>query len=372
MTNGRPAERHIQEQSRFHGCLLASAVGGALGRPVDASSWPQIESYFGRAGITQYAPDEGGSLGLITGDTQLALFTAEGLIRSWVRLQEKGITSDVAIVAKAYQRWLSAQGEAPDRTIWTAWGPPAGLLDGRAELTARRISGHTTIRALRERPAAAGNPAENSSMGTGALSRGLSVGLFGPRLPSAPVICFTLGRDLAKLTHGHERAFDATGALAALVKYLSIGVSKFAAVTMVQDLLVLLNTSKKLQQALTDAIDLASSGQPKTEAIARIGTGHIADECLAIAVYCLLATESLAEGLVASVNHGGDSDTTGTIAGGLLGAAYGDAEILPCWTEPLELRDVIREIATDLYEYPTWYGPEAVPFERIWSRYPGY
>ncbi|MBW8382791.1 MAG: ADP-ribosylglycohydrolase family protein, partial [Youngiibacter sp.] len=52
----------------------------------------------------------------------------------------------------------------------------------------------------------------------------------------------------------------------------------------------------------------------------------------------------------ASVNHDGDSDSTGSITGNLLGARYGVEAIPTGWIEPLEIKDVISRAADDLYD----------------------
>src|SRR5690606_6418819 len=96
-TPARPAWRSKRQQERtvrgrFLGCLLGGAVGDALGAPVEFMKRAEILRRFGPKGITQYAPAYGG-LGRITDDTQMTLFTAEGLIRGWVRDCFKGITT---------------------------------------------------------------------------------------------------------------------------------------------------------------------------------------------------------------------------------------------------------------------------------------
>src|SRR5690606_25651288 len=78
-------------QQRFLGCLLGGAVGDALGAPVEFMNRASILKSFGPNGITQYASIYGG-LGTITDDTQMTLFTAEGLLRAWVRGCFKGVT----------------------------------------------------------------------------------------------------------------------------------------------------------------------------------------------------------------------------------------------------------------------------------------
>ncbi|HEX2778916.1 MAG TPA: ADP-ribosylglycohydrolase family protein, partial [Gemmatimonadaceae bacterium] len=85
------------------------------------------------------------------------------------------------------------------------------------------------------------------------------------------------------------------------------------------------------------------------EAVERLGQGWVAEEALAIGVYCaLVAEDDFERGVRLAVNHGGDSDSTGAIAGNILGARLGAAAIPERWLESLELRDVIERVADDL------------------------
>lgn len=71
-------------RERILGSLLGGAVGDALGAPVEFMSLPEIKAKFGSRGIRESAPAYG-RLGTITNDTQMTLFTAEGLLRAYVR-----------------------------------------------------------------------------------------------------------------------------------------------------------------------------------------------------------------------------------------------------------------------------------------------
>lgn len=51
-----------------------------------------------------------------------------------------------------------------------------------------------------------------------------------------------------------------------------------------------------------------------------------------------------------AVNHSGDSDSTGSITGNIIGALYGVDIIPKKWILLLELKDLIEEIAGDLFE----------------------
>ena len=67
------------------------------------------------------------------------------------------------------------------------------------------------------------------------------------------------------------------------------------------------------------------------------------------ALYCCLRyPDDFDKALIASVNHGGDSDSTGAVAGNIMGAVCGYDSIAEKWKAGLELKDVILEIADDL------------------------
>ncbi len=81
-------------------------MGDALGAPIEFWSLSEIRSRFGPGGVTGYV---GGS-GAVTDDTQMALFTAEGLIRASVQQRPGGAADRNDMVHQAYLRWLHTQG----------------------------------------------------------------------------------------------------------------------------------------------------------------------------------------------------------------------------------------------------------------------
>ena len=81
---------------------------------------------------------------------------------------------------------------------------------------------------------------------------------------------------------------------------------------------------------------------------------------------------SFEEGVIRAVNHGGDSDSTGLIAGHWLGAQYGAAAIPARWFDRLELRQVIVQIAEDVERIPREYcGYDGEFDQQIELAYPG-
>src|SRR5438445_369417 len=134
----------------FRGCLLGGAVGDALGAPVEFLSLAQIRERYGPEGIRDM--DEAyGRIGAITDDTQMTLFTAEGLLRARNREMTKGITgAAVTIVRDSYFRWLHTQGVPLRAEVRKRLLQPrhrGWLLDQR-ELYDQRAPGNTCISAL--------------------------------------------------------------------------------------------------------------------------------------------------------------------------------------------------------------------------------
>jgi ADP-ribosylglycohydrolase len=358
---------------RFRGCLLGGAVGDALGAPVEFLGRSEILERFGPDGITAYAPAYGG-LGRITDDTQMTLFTAEGLLRAHVRGTYRGGASYRGVTAHAYARWLRTQSIEPARALATH-ELESGWLYQQPELHDRRGPGNTCLEALRTMQSP-GDLARNDRKGCGGVMRVAPVGLFtwNDGEPQDPRRAFGLATELAALTHGHPTGSLTAGVLAVLVLALVDGATLEDALGVARAILLDQPGHDETLQALDKARALAAAGMARHAAIAQLGQGWLAEEALAIAIYCALVAEDLREGVVLAVNHDGDSDSTGALAGNLLGAMHGADAIPPEWLAPLELRDVITEIADDLHAYRGWpLGEGADPHasERIWRKYPG-
>lgn len=333
-------------QDRFLGCLLGGAVGDALGAPVEFMSLDEIRSTFGRQGIRDFAPSYG-RLGAITDDTQMTLFTAEGLIRGWLRGQTRGIVSYPSVVAHAYLRWLLTQGRRPACKLIP---DSEGWLYGQHELHHARAPGLTCLGALEEMQGL-GDRARNNSKGCGGVMRVAPVGLFAWhwRHEAAPhEVAFDLASELAALTHGHPTGQLAAGAFAVMVLSLVCGGSLQDAFDVAVGCLKKRPKHQEALHALVRARALTQSKLPVTDAISELGEGWVAEEALAIAVYCSLVAKSFEEGVINAVNYGGDSDSTGAIAGNLLGVMHGASAIPERWLGRVELAEVISEVSIDL------------------------
>jgi ADP-ribosyl-[dinitrogen reductase] hydrolase len=316
------------------GCLLAGAVGDALGAPVEFRSIAAIRERYGPAGLSGFDAAYGRAGGAITDDTQMTLFTLEGLLLA-------GPDGDlVDAVRAAYLRWLQTQGGPP--------AEPAGQLLGIDELHSLRAPGHTCLSALRATAAggAVGTVARpiNNSKGCGGVMRAAPAGFLGPDLARS----FTLGCDVAALTHGHPSGYLPAGVLAAAVsQILFTGASLTEAVDAASTELRRWPGHEETTAALAAGTALAAAGRPTPERLESLGGGWTGEEALAIAVCAALTGANLRDALLLAVNHSGDTDSTGAVCGNLLGAVTGPSAIPSEWLENLELREVIEAFASD-------------------------
>ncbi len=360
------------ERARSLGCLLGGAVGDALGAAVLHNSLAEIQQRFGPTGLRDYAPAYGG-VGRLTDHTQMTLFTAEGLIRTMVASVVQGEGNVLAGVGRALLRWYHTQAE---HCALTQKADLAGWLFRQPALHSRRSSASTCLEVLRDMRQL-DTPAENHSKDCGALTRSAPVGLLAHSaiLSRDPENTFDLGVSIARLTHGHPDGVLPAGVLALLVLQLLGGASLRDALNLTLPLLADRLHHHPTTKALTLALSLADSGSPPAECIARLGAGWVAEEALGVAVYCALVAEHFEHGVLLAVNHDGNSSATAALTGNLLGAAFGVDAIPAQWRAPLELREVITELAGDLYDWPQWdLGDDKATAEstqRLWEKYPG-
>jgi ADP-ribosylglycohydrolase len=361
-------------RERYRGCLLGGAVGDALGAPVEFLSRDEILRRFGPDGIDTFAPAYG-RLGAITDDTQMTLFTADGLLRASVRRQLGHQVDEIAATASAYLRWLQTQGESPRDEAEPHVGNPGWLWQQR-ELHSRRGPGITCLDSLRMLTSPVARAA-NDRKGCGGVMRVAPVALLAHRSGHADDAieeAFRLGAATAAITHGHPSGYLAAGAGSVLIKSLLEGASLAEALARTKAMLRRHEGHEETLAALELADRLAKSSLPPATAIAELGGGWVAEEALAISVYCAAVARDFRGGVRLAVNHDGDSDSTGAITGNLLGAMLGVAAIPRDWLEPLELRDIIAGIADDLHDVPEWTfvaeHADGQTARRVLERYP--
>ena len=353
------------------GSLLAGAVGDALGAPVEFMSLKQIREQLGPDGVTGYLPAFGRLGGAITDDTQMTLFTADGMIRALVRFSHRGIIHPPSVVQRAYWRWLTTQGERWPDVEHPAEDPDGWLIEVR-QLHARREPGNTCLAALSTGRSGTMRKPLNDSKGCGGVMRVAPIGFTTAADP------FELAAECAALTHGHPSGYLSAGVLGSVIAALFRGQRLDAALDDATDQLRTYDSHEETLGRLDAARALAARGRPTPEQLETLGGGWVGEEALAIAVCCALVADDLLDGLLLAVNHSGDSDSTGSIAGNILGTIYGEEGIPAHLLADLELRDVITTVADDLVDafhgegVGGEYSPDQERNDRWFQRYPGY
>lgn len=347
----------LSPQDRIRGCLLGGAIGDALGAGIEFSSLPEVRDRYGPDGVTGFVPAYGRS-GTITDDTQMTLFTVEALIRA--RDGESGLADEKAVIDAlwaGYQRWLITQEgtpapigdpDSPYPYGGPAYGDPAyggggqlvgGLVD-EPVLRHRRAPGNTCLAGLRRDSPAEPLPVScRTSKGCGTVMRSAPFGLVG----MGPAWTAQLAYAGSELTHGHPTAGHSSAALALIVEALLRGLPVRSATLAAIDVVNrTYHDAGETLVALVNALSAAENGPPTAEVVESLGSGWVAEEALAIAVYCVLAAPDARTAMLAAVNHSGDSDSTGAICGNILGAGFG-LEVFPAeWVRDVEAADLIR------------------------------
>lgn len=349
-------------QDRIRGCLIGGAAGDALGYPVEFFSEQTLRDRCGDGGIRQYLLDPVSGTARISVDTQMTLFTANGLLVGDTRMALRGIGAQPHdYVSRAYQDWLITQrtsAPARDTHASICW-----LMDIPA-LYRCRAPGSTCLSALTQQQ---GQPPlesyishpQNHSKGCGGVMRVAPLGV--SRYTAVPIEALDReGAELAAITHGHSLGYMPAAVLTHIlhrIVYPERTQTLLQIVCEARDTVRALFAGDKHLDELTARIDLAirlaDNDEPDLANIHRLGEGWVAEETLAVAIYCALRhADDFSAGIIAAVNHCGDSDSTGAVTGNILGALLGYDAIDKAWTRDLELRDVILELADDLDRRP--------------------
>ena len=341
----------MRDRDKFRGCLIGGAAGDALGYAVEFMREKQIFNRYGEGGIREY--ELRGGVAEISDDTQMTLFTANGLLLGKARGKSGPVPYDIS---RCYLDWLTTQEDAfpPHKKPKYAW------LANVPALYSRRAPGNTCLAALRQGGEGSTDEPINMSKGCGGVMRVAPVGLyFNDRGRDVREVS-RLGAEAAALTHGHPLGWMPGAALAQIVHEVSqdgtaLEDAAAHALDTIDEVWPECGHRAFFRNLMEKAVNLAAKVGDDLPAIHQLGEGWVGDEALAIALYCALKYPGdMDKALIASVNHNGDSDSTGAVAGNIVGAQVGLSGIPAKYRERLELYDLIVEVADDLWRD----GPE--------------
>ena len=326
--------------------FLLAAMGDALGWPLEFQSGKALKKR--RPAV----PKTLGTHGRFTDDTQMALFVAEGLAAALTHNLNVDTLQEDALI-----RWYTTQSD-----------PKGKVLDGLLSvdgLFAQRAPGGTCMASCArlergERFSLTHLP--NDSKGCGVVMRSYPYGLVATSATEANEWAVAAGVQ----THGHPMGYLTGAWLAVYVYYASQekGAPRRRMVNAVDRTLDFfaegLGGSRDLYDYLTSTCvpmhgKLADTHMPTKHQIENVaatrpakGPGWVGEEALVVGLMCAEAAECTPTGvrkaLWAAAYHNGDSDSTASICGALLGAA--GYPVPEDWACQLELRGLIEHMAT--------------------------
>lgn len=342
----------MKDIDKYRGCLIGGAAGDALGYAIEFLDEESIFQRYGELGITEYDLVDG--VAQISDDTQMTLFTANALLLGTTRGMTRGIMGPYSsYVGLCYKDWLRTQTEkypVDNKNSYTyTW------LINIPELFHRRAPGNTCLSAIHAGSNGTIEKPINNSKGCGGVMRVAPVGLYLEHGKRSDEELDRIGAEVAAITHGHELGYIPAATLTHIIRRIAHeDVSMDEAVaSALETTKVLFKNAKELPyylELMNRAVALSKEDMDDLDAIHSLGQGWVAEETLAIAVYCALKyPNDFDKALIASVNHEGDSDSTGAVTGNIVGACVGLSGIPSKYKENLELYDTIIEIADDLY-----------------------
>lgn len=343
-------------QDRIRGSLIGGAIGDALGYPVEfIYSFEGIQARYGERGITRLdtklhwlGEDEQAGKAVVSDDTQMTLFTANGLLNA----KKQGISLKYGI-CRAYIEWYLTQIGMKSPKFRDCW------ISDVPELNHRRAPGNTCMTALDL--IFRGKEPMNNSKGCGGVMRIAPIPLYAAVHDRMSIEeADHLAADAAEITHQHPLGYISAALMAHIIyrlaldieptqenmkRYIMEGVAEIRKQYQAHH-----NDVECMAELAERAILSLDNGKTDLENIGHLGEGWTGEEALAIALYCSLKHfDSFEEAMIASVNHGGDSDSTGAVTGNILGAAVGYEAIPQFYKDDLEMHDLILHMADDLY-----------------------
>ncbi len=344
------------------GCLFGGAIGDALGYPVEFMSYRQIINKYGKPGITELAVGKRGKAE-ISDDTQMTLFTANGLLFAQTQARLNGVSKPLGVhLLNAYREWYKTQTEP--QMFYNDDQPHTCWIHNIAALHSSRAPGTTCMSALAASfNQSAYSRAANNSKGCGGVMRIAPVGCFGAAGHlTDETASAKYAAEFAALTHGNPLGYIPAAFTGCMIHKIIVNKINGNSVDLYDITADTLQVTRELygdnqyypafEDIINRAVALSKQHIDDVDAISRLGQGWVAEEALAVALYAALKyRDNFKNALICAVNHDGDSDSTGAIAGNILGAYVGlygvaaqDTNII---TKP-EVYDVIFELAQDL------------------------
>ncbi len=316
--------------SQTRAALLGLAVGDALGVPVEFLS-RVARRQDPVTGMRAYGT-HGQPAGTWSDDSSLTFCLAETLARPGGRSGEP----DLADFARRSINWLY-------NSYWTATGETFDVGNATRVAIGRLERGTEPTKA---------GPNSESDNGNGALMRILPLVFHDTwRAENLDLnAAWVLTEAVASVTHGHPRSTLGCFLYLLVARGLLSGLSPSGACAQMRELVNPWLENGSIPAVVEDKYYRwwVLSGELVNQPVSKIASSGYVVHTLEAALWCLLRHDTYAATVLAAVNLGDDTDTTGAVAGGLAGLAYGEAGIPDEWLAVLARRTDIEDLAARL------------------------
>lgn len=335
-------------KDRYLGCLIGGAIGDNMGFAGEGLDESEVKEYFGEHGIDKpfYNTEYGKCL--ISDDTQMALFTMDGLEWAYIRMTSRGIgTFATSGVWQSYARWYYTQtGNILDEYIMHKHEhEPVALSSIGVKIVLEYEEFYSNRNVSEESLMAIGS----GQMGTveeplndfsdwSCVARVAPVGVF---LHENPSEAFAVAMELAAITHGHPSAYLAAGVYACILANVMNQMELPIAVRESLRELKRYSYVDEVYDGLEYAMHLAECDYTWEYCLEQLGEGHDAQDVLAMGVYCALKAESYEEAVWMAANSMGMKSSIGFVAGSLAGTYAGIEAVPKDWQSNLELHQMM-------------------------------
>jgi len=305
--------------------LLVAIVGDALGVPVESTPRNELSlcSVKNMLGYGRFDHPEG----TWSDDTSMILCSMESF--------SKG-SFDIEDLGKTFCNWIFDAHWTPDGYVFDS-----GLTTFLA-LDRIRNGGISALES--------GGTSEEDN-GNGSLMRILPAALFFHREETALFLSHI--HDVSSITHAHARSLVGCGIYALFVRELLKNSDKTSALrNAVTQAMEFYKKDTVLGAELPNYMRILSLAIPDCKESEINSSGYIVDT-LEASIWCFFRHENSRDIILAAVNLGLDTDTTGVVAGGLAGLCYGTESIPTEWTDSLARKDDILALVTTFAETVT-------------------
>ena len=212
---------------KIKGSLYGGAVGDSLGYPIEFFHEDEILERYGNSGIQEFKLDPKTGKALISDDTQMSLFTANGVLFAQTRGKLRGIGGAPRYYMEHfYLNWLITQEYAFTEKDKAEGLKLSWLLDV-PELYSRKAPGNTCLSSLERIKRERFKPEDgdyisdpqNDSKGCGGIMRVAPMGLVSYTNISMDTIDKE-GAQLSAITHGHPLGYMSAAVLVHIVHQL--------------------------------------------------------------------------------------------------------------------------------------------------------